>query len=258
MSDPLGSELAGLHVDAPATLEDAVLSAVGLVDRYVTRHTILGDVFVAFNDRGVSAVDIAGDAARFERGFLADHGRRAIPAEVIPERIDRHLDTAMAAGRPGRLSIDLRGLTEFQTAVLRRTATIPRGQVRPYGWIAREIGTPAAVRAVGSALARNPVPMIIPCHRVVRSDGTLGEYSLGGAANKRALLESEGVDFASLVELAGRGVRFLGSDTTGVFCHPTCGHARRIAGSHRHEFADEGEARAAGYRPCRVCRPATA
>ena len=57
---------------------------------------------------------------------------------------------------------------------------IPRGEVRPYGWIAAEIGRPKAVRAVGTALGHNPVPLIVPCHRVVRSDGMIGQYSLGG------------------------------------------------------------------------------
>jgi O-6-methylguanine DNA methyltransferase len=54
---------------------------------------------------------------------------------------------------------------------------IPPGEVRPYSWIAREIGRPGAVRATGSALAKNPVPLLIPCHRVVRSDGRIGKYS---------------------------------------------------------------------------------
>ena len=258
MTDHIITELAGLRVDAPAGLEDAVLVAVGLADHYVTRPTPLGEVYVAFNGRGVSAVDVAGDRDSFEARVFIDHGRRAIPTDEIPERIARHLDTAIAAGRPGRLPIDLRGLTEFQTAVLLRTATIPRGEVRPYGWVAKEIGKPGAVRAVGTALAHNPVPVIIPCHRVVRSDGTLGEYSLGDPENKRTLLEAEGLDIDAFTALSSRGIRFIGSDTTRVFCHPTCGRGSLITDRHRHDFADETEARAAGYRPCKVCRPVAA
>ena len=71
---------------------------------------------------------------------------------------------------------------------------IPRGEVRPYGWIAAEIGRPKAVRAVGTALGHNPVPLIVPCHRVVRTDGTIGQYSLGGPGNKRTILSAEGLD----------------------------------------------------------------
>lgn len=80
----------------------------------------------------------------------------------------------------------------FQRKVLLTEYGIPRGQVSTYARIARSVGRPRAARAVGSALARNPFPIIIPCHRAVRSNGTLGDYQ-GGLAMKRALLEMEGV-----------------------------------------------------------------
>jgi hypothetical protein len=104
-------------------------------------------------------------------------------------------------------------------------------------------------------MARNPVPLIIPCHRVVRSDGRIGNYSLGGAHNKTELLGHEGVDVDRLTSLAGRHVRFLASDTTGIFCHPTCAHARRITDGHRVELKSTAQAEAAGFRPCKDCRP---
>ncbi len=258
MTDRLTSDLAALAVSAPDRLPAAVLGAVGLADRYVTRRSAVGPLFVAFNDYGVSFVDLAEDAAEFERRFRDLHGRRVRPTDDIPERLVRLLDTAIAEGRPGRLPVDLRGLTEFQVAVLRKAAAIPRGEVRPYGWVAREIGKPGAVRAVGSALARNPIPVIIPCHRVVRSDGSLGKYSMGDPENKRALLEAEGMDVEEFEELTARGVRFVGSDTTHIFCHPTCSHGGRITERHRQEFTSERQARAAGYRPCKVCRPVAA
>ena len=258
MTDRIATDLAALRLDVPETFADSVLVAVGLADHYVSRPTPLGDVFVAFNALGVSAVDLAGNPAAFEERFLADHGRRAIRTDEAPDPIARHLDEAIADGRPGRLPVDLRGLSEFQVAVLRRAATIPRGEVRPYGWVAKEIGKPGAVRAVGTALAHNPVPVIIPCHRVVRSDGTLGEYSLGATDNKKVLLEAEGLDVDAFEGAAARGIRFVGSDTTRIFCHPTCGAGRRITEAHRHEFTSEREARRAGYRPCKVCRPVAA
>jgi O-6-methylguanine DNA methyltransferase len=258
MTDRLTSDLAALAMPAPDRLPAAVLDGLGLADRYVTRESAVGPLFVAFNDHGVSFVDLADDAAEFERRFRELRGRRVRPADDIPERLVRLLDTAIAEGRPGRLPVDLRGLTEFQVAVLRKAAAIPRGQVRPYGWVAKEIGKPGAVRAVGSALAHNPIPLIIPCHRVVRSDGSLGEYSMGATENKRALLEAEGMDVDEFEDLAGRGVRFVGSDTTHVFCNPTCTHGGRITERHRREFASERQARSAGYRPCKVCRPVAA
>jgi len=82
----------------------------------------------------------------------------------------------------------------FQQRVLRAEHGIPRGSVSTYGRIARHLGTGLAARAVGMALARNPFPIIVPCHRAIRSDGTLGGFQ-GGTAMKRALLEMEGVGF---------------------------------------------------------------
>lgn len=246
-----------LRATAPASLVDATLAAVGVADGYVTRPSPLGSLYVAFSPTGVVAVDVAGSDAEFEARHRA-RGRRAVPVKRVPDRIGRHLDRAIEAGRPGRLPLDLSGLTDFQASVLHVATTIPAGQVRPYGWVAREIGNPGAVRAVGSALARNPVPVVIPCHRVVRADGLLGEYSLGDAGNKRVLLEAEGLDVGVYEQEARTGVRFVGSDTTGIFCHPTCGHARRITTPHRVTFGSEREASTAGFRPCAVCRPVAA
>jgi hypothetical protein len=111
------------------------------------------------------------------------------------------------------------------------------------------------VRAVGSALANNPVPLFIPCHRVVRSDGMIGNYGLGGPANKRAILEWEGVNPDEVEDLARSGIRYIGTDTTKIYCFPTCRHARRITAPRRRPFRSEREAAAAGFRPCSVCRP---
>src|SRR5438046_4323307 len=94
---------------------------------------------------------------------------------------------------------DLVMLRPFERIVLEQLRSIPKVQVRTYRDIAREIGHPGAVRAVGNACAKNPVPLIVPCHRVVRTDGGLGGYSLrGGTALKRRLLEGAGVAVATL------------------------------------------------------------
>jgi O-6-methylguanine DNA methyltransferase len=254
----LQTELKSLRVPAPPGLVDSVLAQVGLADQYAIRPSPLGDVFVAFNRRGVTSVDLATSAKAFEQRFRESHGRSVVPTAALPAKIATQVDRAIAAGQPGQLALDLTGLSEFQQAVLLRAATIPRGEVRPYGWIAKEIGKPDAARAVGTALARNPIPVIIPCHRVVRSDGTFGKYSLGADENKRTLLEIEGLDVEEYERLAGRGVRFVGSDTTRIFCHPTCHNARRITNAHRVEFASEAAALESGYRACQVCRPSAA
>jgi len=82
-------------------------------------------------------------------------------------------------------------LTEFQWKVLRATMKIPLGQTRSYKWVAQKIGKPKAVRAVGQALRRNPYPLIIPCHRVIRDNGTLAGYAGGSSKRKVQLLTME-------------------------------------------------------------------
>lgn len=180
------------EVSAPPTLLPGVLTALDLADRYLTIDVPIGRVYVSFNHAGISAVTQAADAAEFERLFRAQFGRPAFPVAEAPDGLLADLQAALA-GKKTRLEFDLRGLSPFERSVLMKALEIPRGQIRPYAWIAREIGRPKAVRAVGTALARNPIPLLIPCHRVVRSDGLIGNYGLGGPANKRALLTWEGV-----------------------------------------------------------------
>jgi len=249
--------LEGLRTRAPEGFVDAVLDRLGLAehDSFVRVDGPAGELFVAFNDRGISAVAPSalydGDEGRFARDHEERTGRAARPASRPPAGLAAGLRT----GRADKLRYDLSGLSAFERAVLLKALEIPPGEVRPYGWVAREIGRPRAVRAVGSALGRNPVPVLIPCHRVVRSDGHVGEYGLG-VPLKRALLGAEGVDLDRLERLAASGVRFVGSDTTGVFCVPSCAHAIRISAVHETRFRSVDAAVAAGYRPCTRCRPA--
>lgn len=106
---------------------------------------------------------------------------------------------AFLAGEGVRLPLRLLALeacSPFQRQVLQADWEIPRGWVSTYGRIARHIGRPGAARAVGRALATNPFPLVIPCHRVLAADGTIGGFQ-GGAALKRALLRLEGVHFSA-------------------------------------------------------------
>ncbi|MDQ2742210.1 MAG: methylated-DNA--[protein]-cysteine S-methyltransferase [Chloroflexota bacterium] len=253
----LGMELPALRgVRAPAGLLPAVMTRVGLADRYFPIETPIGEVFVAYNERGVSAVVPADDTAEFEQAFQASCGRAAYLATEPPASLRRAVVEGLQ-GRSGHvLRFDLRERSEFERAVLHKALEIPRGEVRPYAWVAREIGRPKAVRAVGSALAHNPIPLLIPCHRVVRSDGVIGQYGLGGPANKRAILEAEGANLTEIEQRARQGVRYIGSETTKIYCFPSCRNARRITPRHEHAFRSETEAAAAGFRPCKVCRPA--
>ena len=239
---------------APGRLLGAVLDEIGLAERYLSlAETPVGTVYVAFRGGAICGVAPALDDASFERTYRARTGRSARRADMVPPdllaAIERHL-----AGDPADLELDLRGLSEFERAVLLKAREIPRGEIRPYGWIAREIGRPGAVRAVGSALNKNPIPLLIPCHRVVKSDGQIGEYAFGPSM-KRALLASEGLDIAQIEALAQARVRFVGDDESGLFCLPSCRRVRGkpLAGLRR--LPTSSAAQAAGYRPCPSCRP---
>jgi O-6-methylguanine DNA methyltransferase len=244
------------EVTAPVSLRVSVCNDLKLGDAYFQIESPLGPVYVAYNDLGISAVTRAPFAIVFEEWFRDEFGGPIYPALEAPARLRAALEhTLRGEGRP-TLHFDLRHVSEFERAVLLKALEIPRGEVRPYAWVAREIGHPRAVRAVGTALAHNPVPLFIPCHRVVRSDGTLGQYGLGGPEAKRTVLAAEGAEPEALEALARSGVRYFGSDTTHTFCFPSCGHAQRITDPHRIHFTSAADARMAGYRPCKACRPA--
>jgi len=246
--DPMAEELAGLSAVAPAGFADLVFA------RWVEVDGPVGALYVAFTDRGISYVCptawMNGERDRFLDYYRSRFGRPLRSATKVPAG----LKTALREGRGTGLRYDLRGVGDFDRLVLAKTLEIPKGQVRPYAWIAREIGHPAAVRAAGSALGRNPVPILIPCHRVVRSDGATGNYGFGPKL-KVDLLAAEEVNLDETRALGRRGVHYLASDTTGVYCYPSCAHARRITAPHRVELGNAAGAAAAGYRACRDCRP---
>lgn len=245
------SQLERLTGGLPAGISEGVALGTGLADGYDLYESAIGQVVVAFNPEGVSALDIVDG---FEERHIERFGRRLIRAEA-PAAWSSHIPEAIDRGTPGRLPIDLRVVTGFQREVLLKTATIPKGEVRPYGWLAREVDHPKAVRAVGSAVARNPIPLIIPCHRVVRSDGHIGNYSLGGPHNKIELLEHEGASPDWLEDLARHQVRFRGSVATGVFCLPTCHVVRAAPDETVIDLHTAADGLAAGLTPCEVCRP---
>jgi O-6-methylguanine DNA methyltransferase len=247
--------LASLTETAPIRLRPAVLAEVGLADLYARIDSPIGPLVVAWNGLGVVSVDADEADDRFEARHLTRTGRAASPVEAVPERLASAIARRLGGDRRVRIDLDLRGRTAFEQDVWHKALEIPRGEVRPYGWIAAEIGRPRAVRAVGTALGHNPVPLIVPCHRVVRTDGTIGQYSLGGPDNKRTILRSEGLDPDGLESMAVAGIRYLGSDTTHIVCLPSCHHARRITPRHRVPFRSLRAAAVAGYRPCRSCRP---
>lgn len=181
--------LTRLHTQAPDRLHENVELGTGLRDGYRAFDSPVGEVFVAFNINGVSNVGLADD--EFEDRYIQHFGRQLSEAQP-PRGWDRLIELGIEAGKPGELPLDLRGISDFRRKVMMIATKIPRGEVRPYQWLATEAGSPGAARAVGSTMANNPIPLIVPCHRVVRADRTIGQYSLGGIENKRILLAAEG------------------------------------------------------------------
>ncbi len=244
----------GLRRELAARVSATANKSVATV-RWATVETPIGALALAYRNGRVVYCNRFESAPAFERDVARVFGERPERDAEAPEKIARGVQDHLA-GRRRFAAIDLSWLPPFQQRVLEKTAEIPRGEVRPYAWVAREIGAPGATRAVGTALGHNPIPFIVPCHRVVRADGTLGEYSGGGPANKERVLTLEGAPVAELLAGARRGERLRGSRTTHIVCYPSCHAARRIRPENAAPFASLRQAQAAGYRPCALCRPA--
>lgn len=242
-------------LEPPTDLAPSVLYRTGLSDLCWEMESPIGPLWIAASRAGIAAVERAGPIEDFLSRYRARFGREVRRVDTPPERLARAIDRLLAGDWRSAPQFDLSHATPFEAAVLRKALEIPRGQVRPYNWIAQEIGHPRASRAVGSALAGNPVPVLIPCHRVVRGDGVIGNYIFGTDA-KRSLLTEERTNLDRLEAFGKQGIRFVGSDTTHIFCFPTCRYQPNP--EHLQMFHSEDEARARGYRPCKVCRPALA
>ncbi|MDJ0954757.1 MAG: methylated-DNA--[protein]-cysteine S-methyltransferase [Acidimicrobiia bacterium] len=177
-----------------ADLERRTLITAGAADQVVRADSPIGDVWIAWSPRGITGL-IPRFAADTIEAFLEAHRRTAYGADALPSDLADAIDRGLSEGETVGLPIDYSGIAPFQVSVLRTCASIPPGVVRPYGWIADEIHNPGSVRAVGTALGRNPIPLLVPCHRVVRSDGSVGNYAFGPDI-KHQLLVREGAILA--------------------------------------------------------------
>lgn len=159
--------------------------------RFAIGDSSLGHVLVARSDRGIAAVLIGSESHHLRADLLSRFPDAALIEEdaeqsAITVRVIRFIESP---GRTLDVSLDLRG-TEFQQKVWRELRDIPSGETATYTEIANRLGQPMAVRAIAGACAANPVAVLVPCHRVVRSDGQLAGYRWG-IERKRALLERE-------------------------------------------------------------------
>ncbi len=154
--------------------------------------TDLGWIGLVLSPKGLRAVTAPRPEREQALREAAELGATAPAGEAEAGDLPRRL-RAWARGEAAELApqIDWDGISGFRRAVMEETLRIPAGQTRSYGWLAERVGSPRAARAVGRVMATNPLPFVVPCHRVVASDGSLGGYG-AGLALKEALLRLEG------------------------------------------------------------------
>jgi methylated-DNA-[protein]-cysteine S-methyltransferase len=226
------------------------LARIGVIDSAV------GRLLVAESARGLLAVQFldvseAPDALAAMRESF-DVVEDPQTAARIGREVERYLKGDMhALDRPVDLSLVR---SDFQRrALMRLRRTVPPGAVITYQALAAAVGAPSGQRAIGNTMATNPVPLYVPCHRVIRSDGTIGNYG-GGVPRKIRLLRAEGFSVARDHRLPAASV--MGHLVTHIFCRPQCHAAMRADPAKAVIFANSRRAQSAGLRACKLCRPA--
>ena len=229
-----------------------------LLSEYFRPEAMPGDLVRRVLAAGKPA---AGDLEAFARGLAIEATARGVslirpgpsakPSDRSAGRLAERARIEIAEYLSGKraffsVPVDLSGVPEFQRRVLDAAQGIPFGEARPYAWIAARIGHPGAVRAVGTALGRNPVPLIVPCHRVWRTDGSAGGYIFGIDLKRR------------LAELERATPVFEGCTSTRIVCRVGCVHGRHMRPDNRVVFGSVADAQSVGYRPCKVCKPSAA
>ena len=160
----------------------------GLVDvRYDVVDSPVGELHVAATERGLCRISYRGDS--WEDELARVFGVRVLrsPLDEVRRELDEYFE---GERREFDLRVDLR-VAPFQDAVLRELARVPYGTTETYGALAAKAGRPGAARAVGTVMNRNPIPIVLPCHRIVGANGSLTGYA-GGLEVKRRLLQLEG------------------------------------------------------------------
>jgi methylated-DNA-[protein]-cysteine S-methyltransferase len=179
------------HLDAEFRRRAA---AEGLLDvAYTLTDSPLGTLLLAATPAGLCRVSFDPDPEHEAETLARVFGSRVLRSPRPLDEARRELDEYFGCRRRAfELELDLGAVPEFQRAVLEELARVPYGATSTYGALAAAIDRPRAARAVGGALNRNPIPIVLPCHRVVGADGRLVGYG-GGVDRKRTLLELEGV-----------------------------------------------------------------
>jgi methylated-DNA-[protein]-cysteine S-methyltransferase len=177
--------------DLDARFRAAALAA-GLIDaRFDLVDSPLGELFVAATDRGLCRIAYRVETAEDELAQV--FGRRVLrsPLDAVRRELDEYFEGRRQAFD---LTLDLR-VAPFHEQVLHELARVPYGRTETYGGLAAKVGRPGAARAVGTVMNRNPIPIVLPCHRIIGANGSLTGYA-GGLDRKRTLLQLEGATLA--------------------------------------------------------------
>jgi len=224
---------------------------------YGTVESPLGPILIGQSEHGVALVEYLGrDGVAGSRLFRTGGVEPRRDGAELKRRGRELLD--YLAGRRTRLDwpLDLRGArSDFERAVLEATAAVPYGAVESYRGIAGDLGRPEAVRAVAQALRHNPLPIVVPCHRIIGSGGHLVGYAGNRVGLKKQLLTMEGVPTMHdpTSRIARRALYHYEPNPSREYCLPTCGDiARRPIGM---LFTSRAQAEARGLLPCTACHP---
>lgn len=220
----------------------------------------LGRILIARSEQGVSLVEYLGRGTTLRGSRLSRlPGLEPVEGggelETLYQELLEYLD-----GKRTRFEwpLDLRlARSDFHRAVLQATAKIPYGAVASYTGIAWTVGKPAAVRAVAQALRWNPLPIVVPCHRVIGASGSLTGYAGNRVDLKQRLLAGEGIPTVKMrrdfqIAREAMYVRYPGEDE---YCLPTCPGLSSLTPARLTRFGLRERAEAAGLTPCRTCRP---
>jgi methylated-DNA-[protein]-cysteine S-methyltransferase len=226
--------------------------------RYRVEPSPLGPILIAVTEHGVSLVEYLGRGGAAGSRLFREAGVEAEEGGADLDQLHRELGEFIE-GRRTQLdwSLDLRSArSDFQRQVMQATVAVPYGAVASYAGIARELGRPAAVRAVAQALRHNPLPIVVPCHRIIGSTGKLVGYAGNRVALKERLLGVEGVPVNARAASIERGAMYhYDPNPDHQYCLPTCGSILRRPLGQIRLFAHSEQATAWGLEPCVDCRP---